>query len=143
MRGLVNTERRRLLLAPLVWAASGDARADVSYPDVREGVRLMFPRDEGAHPEFRNEWWYITGWLRDDAGHDLGVQITFFRNRPGVAEHSQSEFAPRQLLFAHAAIADPSRQRLLVDERAARAGFGLAEAAEDEVVADCPGRENE
>ena len=99
----MNPKRRRLLLAPFVWAASGVARAEVSYPDVREGVPLMFPRDEGAHPEFRNEWWYITGWLRDDAGQDLGVQITFFRNRPAVAEDSQSRFAPRQLLFAHAA----------------------------------------
>ena len=127
----MNPKRRRLLLAPLIWTASGVARAEARYPDVREGVTLTFPHDEGAHPEFRNEWWYITGWLRDDGDHDLGVQITFFRNRPGVAEDSGSRFAPRQLLFAHAAIADPSRQRLLVDERAARAGFDLAEAAED------------
>jgi predicted secreted hydrolase len=128
---LVNPARRRLLLTPLVWAANGVARADVRYPDVREGVTLTFPHDEGAHPEFRNEWWYITGWLRVDGNQDLGVQITFFRNRPGVAEENRSRFAPRQLLFAHAAIADPARQRLVVDERAARAGFGLAEAAED------------
>ncbi len=62
-------------------------------------------------------------------GHDLGVQITFFRNRPGVAESGTSRFAPRQLLFAHAAIADPRTARLQHDQRAARAGFGLAEAA--------------
>ena len=43
--------------------------------------------------------------IRTDS--DLGVQITFFRNRPGVAEDSASRFAPPQLLFAHAAIADP------------------------------------
>ena len=62
-------------------------------------------------------------------GRDLGVQITFFRNRPGVAESGTSRFAPRQLLFAHAAIADPRAARLRHDQRAARAGFGLAEAA--------------
>ena len=40
-----------------------------------------------------------------------------------------ARFAPRQLLFAHAALADPRHGRLRHDQRAARAGFGLAEAA--------------
>ena len=30
------------------------------------GVPLTFPADEGSHPEFRIEWWYVTGWLQDD-----------------------------------------------------------------------------
>ena len=58
------------------------------------------------------------------------MQVTFFRNRPGVAEESRSRFAPKQLLFAHAAIALPERGRLIVDQRAAREGLGLAEAAQ-------------
>jgi predicted secreted hydrolase len=123
----VNPLRRRLLLLPLA-AATDVVRAGVEYPDVQSGVPLAFPADEGAHPAFRNEWWYITGWARDDRGRDIGLQITFFRNRPGVAEAGPSQFTPRQLLFAHAALADPQVQRLRVDERAAREGFGLATA---------------
>jgi predicted secreted hydrolase len=99
------------------------------YPRVVPGRALEFPRDFGAHPDFRNEWWYITGWVKDRSGAPSGLQITFFRNRPRVAETSPSRFAPRQLLFAHAAIADPKLGRLRYDERAARAGFGLAEAS--------------
>ncbi|MGE5790079.1 MAG: lipocalin-like domain-containing protein, partial [Syntrophaceae bacterium] len=38
-----------------------------------------FPRDHGAHPEFRTEWWYFTGNLRDEAGNRYGYQLTFFR----------------------------------------------------------------
>src|SRR5690606_3294240 len=38
-------------------------------------------------------------------------------------------FAAHQMVIAHAAIADPARGALLVDERIARAGFGLAETA--------------
>jgi len=91
---------------------------------------LAFPRDHGRHAGFRTEWWYITGWVRDREGRDLGVQITFFRNRPGVAESLASAFAPRQLLFAHAALADPAVGRLRHDQRAAREGFGLAQAAD-------------
>ncbi|HJU22264.1 MAG TPA: lipocalin-like domain-containing protein [Casimicrobiaceae bacterium] len=120
--------RRRFLSLPLLlWAIR--AQADVAYPDVIAGTKLEFPRDEGAHPDFRNEWWYVTGWLRNAQQRELGFQVTFFRNRPGVAEASPSRFAAKQLLFAHAAIADPARQRLVFDERAARVGFGLAEAA--------------
>jgi predicted secreted hydrolase len=106
------------------------APAAEDYPQVRPGAALKFPRDHGSHPRFRNEWWYITGWLRTSGGGELGMQITFFRNRPRVAEEISSRFAPRQLLFAHAALADPGAGRLLHDQRAARAGFGLAEAAE-------------
>jgi len=39
-----------------------------------------------------------------------------------------SRFNPRQVLLAHAAIADPKRGRLIHEERAARAGFTLAHA---------------
>ena len=120
--------RRRFLALPLL-AGAMPARSAVDYPRV-EPRSLVFPRDHGAHPEFRIEWWYITGWVSDGAGRDYGVQVTFFRNRPGVAEDNPSAFAPRQLLFAHAAIADPRLGRLSHDQRAARAGLGLAEADE-------------
>jgi predicted secreted hydrolase len=120
--------RRRFLALPLV-AGAMPALPAVDYPRV-EPRSLVFPRDHGAHPEFRIEWWYVTGWVADGAGHDYGVQVTFFRNRPGVAEANPSAFAPRQLLFAHAAIADPRSGRLSHDQRAARAGLGLAEADE-------------
>ena len=72
----------------------------------------------------------MTGIVRAAGGADLGVQLTFFRRRPGIAEASGSRFAPRQLLFAHAALALPQRTHLVVDQRAARAGMGLVEAAE-------------
>ncbi|HEX6138097.1 MAG TPA: lipocalin-like domain-containing protein [Casimicrobiaceae bacterium] len=127
-RQAVDPLRRRLLALALASAAA-PAAASVEYPDVRGGSPLAFPDDEGAHPAFRNEWWYVTGWLRDRQARELGFQVTFFRNRPGVAEASRSAFAPKQLLFAHAALADAQWQRLRYDERAAREGFGLAAAA--------------
>jgi predicted secreted hydrolase len=97
---------------------------------VKPGHELQFPRDQGSHPQFRAEWWYITGRVKDASGRERGMQITFFRNRPRVDEDNPSRFAPRQILFAHAALADPGTGKLLHDQRAARAGFGLAEAQE-------------
>ncbi|WP_416357116.1 lipocalin-like domain-containing protein [Aureimonas phyllosphaerae] len=104
------------------------ARAQ-EYPVVRPGVPLSFPADHGAHPDFRTEWWYVTGWLRTGTGEELGFQVTFFRTRPSIDPANPSRFAPAQVLFAHAALSDPGVGRLLHGERSAREGFGLAEAA--------------
>ncbi|GMU71539.1 MAG: carotenoid 1,2-hydratase [Burkholderiales bacterium] len=125
----MNPLRRRLLQA-IALALSGAARGEVAYPDVPADVGLAFPRDHGSHPTFRTEWWYVTGWTTDERGVERGVQVTFFRSRPGVAETSASAFAPRQLLFAHAAIADATVGHLVHGQRAAREGFGVASAAE-------------
>ncbi|WP_246590846.1 lipocalin-like domain-containing protein [Georgfuchsia toluolica] len=98
----------------------------LEFASVLPGRKLVFPADHGAHPDFRMEWWYVTGWLRLPDGSPLGFQSTFFRVRTGIGETSASAFAPRQLILAHAAIADPHLKRLRHDERAARIGFGRA-----------------
>ena len=110
-----------------VFAASG---VETEYAQVLPGRALEFPRDHGAHPAFRTEWWYVTGWLEDGKGRPLGFQVTFFRTRPKLAGENPSRFAARQLLVAHAALSDPAAGKLAHDQRVARAGFGLAEAAE-------------
>jgi predicted secreted hydrolase len=117
--------KRRAFLAA---AALPLARANaVEYAVVRPRP-LAFPRDHGAHPEYRTEWWYLTGWL--DAAPPLGFQITFFRTRTAIDPDNPSRFAAKQLVIAHAAIADPARGSLLKDEHMARTGFGIAEASE-------------
>jgi predicted secreted hydrolase len=112
----------------LVLSTMAAVPADVTYPRVRPGVSLAFPSDHGAHPEFRTEWWYVTGWLMTQEGQGLGFQVTFFRSRPEADPANPSRFAARQVLFAHAALSDPTVGHLLHGERAARAGFGIAEA---------------
>ena len=109
--------------------AATRALGAVAYPAVTGDATIEFPRDHGSHPDYRTEWWYVTAVLREHGGAEVGVQVTFFRSRPGIAEESRSRFAPKQLLFAHAAVALPERGRLLIDQRAAREGFGLAEAS--------------
>ncbi|MBH2016222.1 MAG: carotenoid 1,2-hydratase [Burkholderiales bacterium] len=97
---------------------------------LRRGEPLVFPRDFGAHPALRTEWWYLTGTLATAGGPELGFQVTFFRSRVDSAAGHPSAFAARQLVFAHAALSDPQAGRLVHDQRIARTGFGLAEAAE-------------
>lgn len=120
--------RRPGLLFTWVAMVAAAAPAATPYPVVRSGITLRFPVDHGAHPSFRTEWWYVTGWLKTADGKDLGFQITFFRTRPPIDPRNPSKFAARQVLFAHAALSDPATGRLLHGERAARQGFGLAQA---------------
>lgn len=107
------------------------AQASTPFAPVLPGRPLHFPADYAAHPEFRTEWWYATGWLNWPDGKPLGFQTTFFRIRSGIGESNPSAFAPRQLIVAHAALADPAYGRLRHDQRSARTGFGRAGYATD------------
>ncbi|TAK91172.1 MAG: carotenoid 1,2-hydratase [Aquabacterium sp.] len=116
------------------WVRSAPATARVESPVIRPTDVLRFPQDFGAHPAFRTEWWYITGTLQalSDPARSYGFQITFFRSRVDANAASQSRFAARQLVFAHTALSDIGQGRLLHDQRIAREGFGLVEAAQDD-----------
>lgn len=133
--------RRRLLALAAVTLApkslfalerreSGAGGADRDYAAVVPGYRLRFPYDEGSHPGFRIEWWYITGWLERADRAPIGFQVTFFRTRPEVERANPSTFSPRQIVIAHAALSEAARGRLVHDQTLARAVFGLAGADE-------------
>ena len=99
-----------------------------TFDAVKPGIALHFPRDAGAHPGYRIDWWYVTGQLESPHG-PVGFQVTFFRVANPEAGANPSRFSPKQLLFAHAALADPARGRLLQDQRSARELEGLVEAS--------------
>jgi len=112
--------RRHLLMWPSLLA--GPVAAAEGVDSVRRGRPLAFPRDHGAHLTARTEWWYATGWLGTPETPTHGFQVTFFRSRTGLAEGSNSRFAARHLLFAHAALTDLGAQRHRHDQRIARWG---------------------
>ena len=101
------------------------ANAGVSYPPVIAGKALEFPRDFGAHPDYKTEWWYVTGFVHRPDGTPLGFQVTFFRSRTGAADANPSAFAARQLIVAHVAVSDPALGHLVHEQKSGRAGFGL------------------
>ena len=119
--------RRAAIFVALLASAFG-ARA-AYYAPVLPGLKLPFPADCGAHPSHRIEWWYATGHLETPRG-PMGFQVTFFRLRNKAADANPSRFSPTQLLFAHAALADPAHGRLRHDQRIARAFPAMAEARE-------------
>lgn len=98
------------------------------FAAVIPGRAMTFPADTGAHPSFRTEWWYVTGWLNTPDNKPLGFQVTFFRSATGHDPADPSAFAPSQLIIAHAALSDPSLGHLMHDQKIERQGFGLAYA---------------
>ena len=36
---------------------------------------FSFPADHGPHPEFRNEWWYVTGNLDDESRAAIRIRV--------------------------------------------------------------------
>jgi predicted secreted hydrolase len=94
-----------------------------------EGWRYEFPRDHGAHREFRTEWWYFTGNLQDETGRRFGYQLTFFRHGirpPGEQREELSRFVVNDLKFAHFTITDAAGKQFHFDHKISRGAFGEA-----------------
>lgn len=107
--------------------AMGSGDSDTGgYARAVEPPELRFPRDHAAHPEFRTEWWYVTANVDTPSGRRFGVLLVFFRQAlaPMVAPR-ESTFATRDMMLAHAAVADIDGKRFHHAERLARAAGGL------------------
>ena len=116
--------RRHVLISALA-ALAGWSGTVAALPV----AKLVFPRDRGSHPDFKTEWWYVTGHALS-SNKSFGFQLTFFRSRVEGTQGMASKFAAKQLFFAHAAITDVTGKKLWHDQRIARAGFGVAQASE-------------
>jgi predicted secreted hydrolase len=93
---------------------------------------LVFPRDHGPHPKFRQEWWYVSGNLDAASGERLGFELTFFRfalqPEPALAPAPVSAWRTRQIYMAHFAITDVSAGRFRFAQKLSREALGLAGA---------------
>ena len=93
-------------------------------------VAFRFPADHGAHPQYRSEWWYVSGNLEDADRHHFGFQLTFFRSAvTPEAPGRDSAWATNQAYMAHFAISDGAGRRFYHGERFSRGALGLAGAS--------------
>ncbi len=101
----------------------GFARALVPRP-------FLFPADHGPHPEFRTEWWYVTGNLISSEGFSFGFQWTIFRQAlaPQTPDRA-SHWGARDVYLGHFAISDIAGRRFRSFERFRRGALGLAGAS--------------
>jgi len=103
---------------------------------------FVFPRDHGPHPEFRQEWWYVTGNLDAADGRRFGFELTFFRfalappAAPAAVTDGAEEggasavsaWRTREIYMAHFAITDVGAKRFQYAQKLARGALGLAGA---------------
>ena len=117
-----------LLLASL---PAGGEEAE-GYLSVTGPCNLEFPRDHGAHPGYRTEWWYYTGNLQSETGSRYGFQLTFFRRQispPGADQkwpRHPSAWRTQQVYLAHAAVSDITGRQHLQAEDVSRGALGMA-----------------
>jgi predicted secreted hydrolase len=96
-----------LLLLPIFGILTSARGAETGFVPALPGYDFSFPRDHGAHDEYKTEWWYYTGHLETDAGKRYGFELTFFRVGivpPGGATATRWDL--RNLSLAHFAISD-------------------------------------
>ena len=88
-----------------------------------------FPADHGPHPDFRDEWWYVTGNLDGPNGRRFGFQITFFRHglKRGLPNRP-SQWAGQDANMAHFALSDVQGKKYTSFQRISRNAIGLAGA---------------
>jgi predicted secreted hydrolase len=122
--------RRTLCLLALLGFQSAILSASQSevWRVAEPGWVYEFPRDHGPHGEFKTEWWYATGNLVDERGHDYGFQLTFFREgiSRGVNPEGASRFRVADLSFAHFALSDLQGKTFRFFQTSSRGAFGEA-----------------
>jgi predicted secreted hydrolase len=127
MLGCTAQAAERTISASVVEAMS--APDDLAFARAYEPIDLNFPKDHGAHPAYRTEWWYYTGNLSDAEGTPFGFQLTFFRNAltPEMPARD-SALATNQIYMAHFALTDGGRREHESFDRYSRGAGDLAGA---------------
>jgi predicted secreted hydrolase len=87
------------------------------------GKVFEFPRDHGSHPDFKIEWWYVTGHLFAEDGRRFGFQATYFRQANKNEGAESALFQRQQFHLAHMALLDVKTKRFLHEERLNRGGW--------------------
>ena len=110
-----------------------------AYAQAISPLPLEFPGDQGPHPDFRQDWWYLTGNLDSADGGRFGFELTIFRfalapnprQSPTVGSPTaagSSRWRTRQIYLGHFAVTDVARHRFRFTARLARGALGLAGA---------------
>ncbi len=96
--------------------------SDAGFARAEQGRAFVFPRDHAAHPDFRAEWWYFTGHLRDKRDRPFGFQLTLFRFELAAQKTtSPSAWRTPTVLLGHFALSDIAGSKFHAFERLSRA----------------------
>ena len=121
---------------------SDQTEDNATYTQVDRDRAITFPQDHLAHPDFRQEWWYLTANLETAQGEKLGLQWTQFRialtpeNSTEIpvdplttAKASDNEWVSKQIYMTHAAVTTTDKH--FAEERWSRQHPQLADVSTD------------
>lgn len=126
-------DREVRLRAAALLSEEATGSRDHTYSEVRAEVPVHLPQDHGAHPSFRQEWWYWTFLLWHDRGRkipearpaDFGAQLVFFRR--AVAPHAEpTSWRATQVYMSHFAVTHVARKSHRFKESLSRQIPGVA-----------------
>ncbi len=108
------------------------ATDDTGFARVSGPRDFIFPADHGPHPNFRTEWWYLTGNVESLDGSRFGYQMTIFRSATAPPDSPvaalESDLATRQYYMAHVALTDVRGGRYFPHEKFSRGAANIAGA---------------
>jgi len=123
---------------PMALSARSGETPQPSFAQALAPEPVEFPRDRGPHPDFRQEWWYLTGNLDSAGGERFGFELTIFRfalaptsRSPAVSKAERSGWHTRQIYLGHFAVTDVARHGFRFATKLSRGALGLAGAQAD------------
>jgi len=132
-----DSTRRVTSIAPVTLMDAMGEELTGKFEQVHQERKFSFPQDHGAHPEYRQEWWYFSGNVQSTEGQRFGYELTFFRiglNPPSkiVANSAQkiktSSWRANNVYMAHFAVTDIDNKKFYYTEKFSRDALGLSGA---------------
>ena len=108
------------------------------FEQARASRPVTLPRDEAAHFNTRNEWWYYTGFLSGEDGKSYGFELVFFKAFAPTAAKINNilpiNWISNPVHVAHFAVSDLATGKHIFFEQSNLPQFWSASAREDRHV---------
>jgi len=118
--------RVKLFVLGLCLLVGSSALAGAPWREALPGWTYEFPRDHHSHPDFKTEWWYVTGNLKSEQGREFGFQLTFFRQGVRRGDDAHARFVVDDVKLAHFAVTDVTGADFRFVQKVSRGAFGEA-----------------
>ena len=95
------------------------------------GYKYEFPNEHRSHPNFKIEWWYFSGNVKDENGNRYSFMLTFFRRGlrlEKTSEMNRSRWALNNLYFSHFSVYSAKKNKHYFSEKFSRGALGQAGA---------------
>lgn len=130
MKSMTSIEKYFTALGLILVLVFGGISSADEYKDITDTSHPVLPSALFYQPDYKVQWWYLTGHLSDDKGREFGYEATFF-----VAGVQRRQFASRfgvnNIYISHLALTDVAARQYLSREDSDSGAYGFAGASTD------------